>query len=274
MTGEIFSIQKYALHDGPGIRTTVFMKGCPLTCQWCHNPESISRDQEKIFYKDKCIGCNTCDAFTKPDVCPSEALQYVSKTYSPEALFDEIIKDHVFYEQSGGGVTFSGGEPLLQVDYLLEVLKICKQHDLHVTIDTCGFAPWTAFEKVMPYVDLFLYDIKHTDSKMHKDLTGVANDLIIDNFKKLIQVKDVYVRLPILEGINDTKEHLNEVIKLITSDHVLQVNLLPYHNYAENKYDHLMNDYEFKAFKRPSDASLEHLESFFVDQGIKAVIGG
>ena len=274
MTGEVFSIQKYALHDGPGIRTTVFMKGCPLTCQWCHNPESISNEQEKIFYKDKCIGCNTCNDLSDPENCPSEALQYVSKTFSVEELYNEIIKDHVFYEQSGGGITFSGGEPLLQVDFLVEVLKVCKKHDLHVTIDTCGFVPWEKFEKILPYVDLFLYDIKHTDSKVHHELTGVDNDLILDNFKKLIQVKDVYVRLPILKGINDQVSHLNQVISLSNSDHVLQVNILPYHNYAENKYEHLMNDYVFRLFERPSDESLEEIRTFFQKQGIKAIIGG
>jgi len=274
MTGEIFSIQKYALHDGPGIRTTVFMKGCPLTCQWCHNPESISNEQEKIFYKDKCIGCNTCNDLSDPENCPSEALQYVSKTYSVDQLYDEIIKDHVFYEQSGGGITFSGGEPLLQVDFLVEVLKVCKKHDLHVTIDTCGFVPWEKFEKVLPYVDLFLYDIKHTDSKVHHELTGVDNELILNNFNKLIQVKDVYVRLPILKGINDQVSHFNEVISLSKSDHVLQVNILQYHNYAENKYEDLMNDYVFRLFERPSDESLEEIKIFFQKQGIKAIIGG
>jgi len=274
MTGQVFNIQKYVLHDGPGIRTTIFFKGCPLSCKWCHNPESIRRDQELSFNKGKCIGCNHCNDFKDPEPCPSEALSFVSKDYSVDELMIEIMKDHVFYEQSGGGVTFSGGEPLLQSDFLLEVLKVCKKNGLHTAVDTSGFSPWANFERLKPYVDLFLYDIKHMDSDKHKALTGVGNKLIIDNFKQLILDHDVYLRLPIIKGVNDDAENMKEVRSLITSDHVLQVNLLPYHNYAENKYNQLMNHIEFEAFQRPSDEQLESLKSFFESFNITTYIGG
>lgn len=274
MKGQIFSIQKYALHDGPGIRTTVFLKGCPLRCQWCHNPESFSLDQEKIFYESKCIDCGSCDEFTLPEACPSEALQYVRRSIEPEALFEELMKDHVFYEQSKGGVTFSGGEPLIQSDFLVEILKLCKTAGLHTTVDTCGFIAWEHFEKVMPYVDLFLYDVKHYDSEIHKTLTGVGNELIVENLKRLIEKKDVYLRLPIIKGINDNTDYLEKVIALIEDGCIKQLNLLPYHNYAESKYEHLMNDYTFTSFARPSDEVLESMRVYLEDCGFKACIGG
>lgn len=274
MTGQIFNIQKYALHDGPGIRTTVFFKGCPLACPWCHNPESIQVEQEMTFNQAKCIGCNMCDDFTKPDPCPSEALQFVSKSYTVEELMSEIMKDHVFYEQSQGGVTFSGGEPLLQSDFLLEVLKRCKEADIHTCVDTSGFVSWDTFKPLLAYVDLFLYDIKHTDGDVHKRLTGVSNQLILENFKKLIKTNDVYIRIPLIAGVNDDEINILKIQKLIQTNHVKQVNLLAYHNYAENKYDQLMNDYKFVLFEKPSEERIQAIKSFFESTGVKACIGG
>lgn len=274
MTGQIFNIQKYALHDGPGIRTTVFFKGCPLSCKWCHNPESIRSEQELTFNKAKCINCNTCSDFTDPDPCPSEALKHVSKTYTVERLLEEILKDHIFYEQSKGGVTFSGGEPLMQGDFLLEILRACKSKDIHTTVDTSGFADWSIIDKIRPFVDLFLYDIKHTDDQVHQSLTGVSNQLILDNFKKLVEHNDLYLRLILLKGINDNERHYNEILKMINPDHVIQINLLPYHNYAENKHSQLKNDTVFTAYQRPDDADLAHAKAFFEKHGIKVVIGG
>lgn len=274
MTGQVFNIQKYVLHDGPGIRTTVFLKGCPLSCQWCHNPESIRDGQELTFNRSKCINCKHCNEFTEPDPCPSEALSFVSKTYSVDEIMLEIMKDHVFYDESGGGVTFSGGEPLLQNDFLFEVLKACKQEGLHTAVDTSGFASWSSFDQIKEYVDLFLYDIKHTDDEKHRCLTGVSNELILENFKRLIQTNDVYVRLPIIKNVNDDAVHFKHVKDLLTDDHVIQVNLLPYHNYAENKYDQLMIKSDFKAFERPSDQQLESIKQFFESFNIRTYIGG
>ncbi|MBI9012814.1 MAG: glycyl-radical enzyme activating protein [Clostridiales bacterium] len=274
MTGQIFNIQKYALHDGPGIRTTIFFKGCPLKCQWCHNPESIRTDQELTFNQDKCIGCNSCDGFVYPEPCPSEALEYVGKPYTVEELMVEILKDHIFYEQSKGGVTFSGGEPLMQSDFLLEVLKSCKEHDIHTTIDTTGFAPWKHIEKLLPYVDLFLYDIKHTNSEMHEKLTGVPNALILENFKKIIRTNHVYLRLILIKDINDDEKHMTEVLRLIDGEYVDQINILPYHNYAENKYNHLMIDSKFIEFEKPTEEKLKSFVRFFESHGIDTYIGG
>jgi len=274
MTGQIFNIQKYALHDGPGIRTTVFFKGCPLSCKWCHNPESIRTEQELTFNENKCINCNSCNGFTDPLPCPSESLKYVSRAYTVEELLKEILKDHIFYEQSKGGVTFSGGEPLMQSDFLLEILKACKSKDIHTTVDTSGFSNWSNIEKLLPYVDLLLFDIKHTDDNMHLSLTGVSNQLILDNFTKLIKSNNVYLRLILLKGINDNDEHYKNILKLIDSDHVLQINLLPYHNYAENKHVQLKNESVFTEFIRPDEVDLEYAKSFFDKHNIKVVIGG
>lgn len=274
MTGQIFNIQKYALHDGPGIRTTIFFKGCPLSCEWCHNPESIRQEDELIFNASKCIKCDHCSDFTIAEPCPTLALEAVGKSYTVTEIMDEILKDVVFYDQSGGGVTFSGGEPLMQHEFLLDVLKDCKKHDIHTTIDTTGFSNWNHIEKLLPYVDLFLFDIKHLDSDRHKALTGVPNELILDNFKKIIQSNDVYIRVPLIKSFNDQMENIKTIIAFAKSKHVLQINFLPYHAYASNKYDHLVNKLQFKSFDKPDQAFIDLVLKECEENNVTAYIGG
>lgn len=274
MTGQIFNIQKYALHDGPGIRTTIFFKGCPLKCAWCHNPESMKLASELTLNMEKCIGCKHCSEFTDAEACPTLALEQVGKTYSVKSLFDEITKDVVFYDQSHGGVTFSGGEPLFQHIFLLEILKMCKEHNIHTTLDTTGFAQWEHIKKLLPYVDLILYDIKHLDDDLHHSYTGVSNQLILENFKKIIKTNDVYVRVPLIKGYNDDEKNILKLCELVKDDHVKKVNFLPYHSYAENKYSHLVDKKVFKTFEKPSEERLNAILDLCKLHDINAYIGG
>lgn len=274
MTGQIFNIQKYALHDGPGIRTTVFFKGCPLKCAWCHNPESIKSASELTMNEDKCISCKHCSDFTDPEPCPTLALERVGKSYEADQLLTEILKDVVFYDQSHGGVTFSGGEPLMQASFLLEMLKLCHAHNVHTTLDTTGYAKWSAIEPLLPYVDLILYDLKHLDDTLHQSHTGVSNKLILENFKRIIETNDVYVRVPLIKGFNDDDENIRQLIEVSTHEHVLQINLLPYHAYAENKYDHLVQKTEFQSFAQPSEKRINEIVQMCQSHDIKTYIGG
>ena len=206
-TAVIFDIQRNSFVDGPGIRTTVFFKGCNLRCKWCHNPESRSSKPQIMFYKDKCRGCGRCKGVTEKDVgfvCFSDAKQICGKKYTAEEVFGIIQKDKPFYETSNGGVTFSGGECMLQIDFLCEILKKCKDNKIHTAVDTAGFVPWESFEKIIPYTDLFLYDIKAFNNDVHKEFTGVSNELILNNLVKLSERKaNIAVRIPVIPTVNE-----------------------------------------------------------------------
>lgn len=274
MKGLIFNIQKYSLHDGPGIRTTVFFKGCPLNCQWCHNPESIRTDSEKTYNKKKCIKCNSCDDFSNALPCPTNALEDVGKYYTAEDLLKEIEMDIIFFEKSNGGVTFSGGEPLLQSEFLLRILKLCKESGIHTAVDTTGFSIWENIEPILEYVDLFLYDIKVLDSDKHKKFTGVDNSLIIENFKKISKSNEIYIRVPIISGFNDDDFNIMGTCELAKKFHVKHINFLPYHNYSENKYKNLIIPTGFKEFEKPSDGRINHIIDLCTSYGVEAYIGG
>ena len=265
MNGMIFDIQRFSIDDGPGIRTVVFLKGCSLRCAWCHNPEGLQPYRETMFRPQKCIGCgkcfevcvNNCHVIADGErlflrescercgkcaaVCYAEALEITGRSVSPGEVVDEIKKDDLFYKNSGGGVTFSGGEPLLQADFLKEVLTECKTLGYHCAVETAGYVPWTAFEKILPYTDLFLYDIKMMDEALHKKFTGAGNKRIISNLKKLAKTGvEIWARTPLIPSINDTlaeKERLAELLAKLESiqKHVF----LPYHNLGEGKYESL-----------------------------------
>ena len=241
MNAMIFDIQRNSFVDGPGIRATVFFKGCNLRCKWCHNPESQNLNKEILFYKNKCTGCGRCMDLTVDDenfICLNDAKEICGKEYTVDEVFDEVIKDKSFYETSGGGVTFSGGECMLQIDFLLEILEKCKENGIHTAVDTAGHIPWADFEKIISYTDLFLYDIKAMNDEIHKEYTGVSNSLILENLAKLLALKSaVWVRVPVIPGVNDTKMEMEKIRSFFeTNGYPEKVELLPYHAMGEHKY--------------------------------------
>ena len=234
------------IHDGDGIRTTVFFKGCPLKCIWCHNPESISRKPEVAFFKEKCISCGACGGrgadFLHSDAhknCPTEALKLYGIEYDSDELLKIVEKDAPFFKNSGGGVTFSGGECLMQADFAVELAEKLKKRGIGVFIDTCGFAPRSAFERILPYADAFLYDVKAIDSEVHKRLTARENELILENLRFLSQAgATLEIRIPLVKGCNDGQIPLiGEFLKPLSG--IRGVKVLRYHNFAASRYEAL-----------------------------------
>lgn len=237
MTGRIFEIKRFAVHDGDGIRTTAFFKGCPLRCVWCHNPEGISPKTQTAFYAHKCIGCGQCK---KEDFDPSNCLGDARVVYGKDVTIDELLplllEDKEFYANSGGGVTLSGGECLMQADFCAELLKALKSEGIHTAVDTCGFASRDALDKVVPYTDVFLYDLKAYDEDVHIRCTGCSNKLILENLTYLDSLgKTVEIRIPYVPEYNDGE--MEKIAHFIASlNNVSKIRVLPYHNYAGSKY--------------------------------------
>ena len=249
MTATIFDIERSSFVDGPGIRTTVFFKGCNLRCAWCHNPESQKREPELAFFESRCTGCGKCkqkcpNGLTSCSLCgecsrycPTDARKIYGKKMSVDEVMEEILRDRAFYEASRGGVTFSGGECMLQIDFLEELLKRCKAEGIHTAVDTAGHVPFESFERILPYTDLFLYDIKAFDTEVHKTYVGVGNELILENLKKLLQSgAHVWIRIPTIPTVNATEEEMKK-IKTFLDGHGTpeKVELLPYHTMGEGK---------------------------------------
>lgn len=267
MKATIFDIERNSFVDGPGIRTTVFFKGCNLKCAWCHNPESQSFNKQIMFYKNKCTGCGRCRDLTVDDekfFCFNDAKEICGKEYTVDEVFAEVVKDKVFYENSGGGVTFSGGECMLQIDFLCEILKMCKENGIHTAVDTAGHIPWDKFEKIMPYTDLFLYDIKSMDTEIHRKYTGVGNELILENLAKLLELKaNIWVRVPVIPSNNDTEENFKEIKAFFDKNsYPEKFELLPYHSMGEHKYEALRM--KSSAFDVPTKEKLDFLKNFVV----------
>ena len=264
--GIIFDIQRNSYVDGPGIRTTVFFKGCNLKCKWCHNPESQNMKKEILFYKNKCTGCGRCKNLTVDNenfMCFNDAKEICGKEYSVDEVLKEVIKDKAFYETSGGGVTFSGGECMLQIDFLFEVLKKCKENGIHTAVDTAGHIQWDFFEKIIPYTDLFLYDVKTMDDDLHIECTGVSNKLIIENLAKLLKSGSaVWVRIPVVSGINDNEKEMTEIKHFFdVHGYPEEVELLPYHAMGEHKYEALGMNVE--RFNVPGKETIVNLKNIF-----------
>ena len=303
-TPYIFNIQKFSTHDGDGVRTTIFFKGCPLRCMWCHNPESQHYYKELIFHQHKCTACGRCVAKCKQgansivdgkivfdrskctacgvctDWCITEARELAGKEYTVDALVKEAMKDKIFYEQSGGGVTLSGGEVMASqhMDYVEEVCRKLHENGVSVFIDTSGYTDYENLKRILPYVDVFLYDIKVMDPEGHKKYIGVDNSLILENLKKLSdEGAGLYIRLPIIQQVNATDEHIESVIHFLKENniHARQVNLLPYHDIGKGKYVSLdMEDHDDE-MSVPVSELMEHFKSMFVEQGYDKVnIGG
>ena len=298
-TGIIFNIQRYSIHDGPGIRTTVFLKGCPLSCWWCHNPEGQQDGQEIIFWENRCLGCGKCyehcpsEAIQmkhrKPvtdktrcllcgecsQVCPAQAREILGIKMTVGEVIKEVEKDLVFYEESGGGVTFSGGEPLRQIKFLNDLLDCCRQRGIHTAVDTCGYLSWEVLEKAAPKVNLFLYDLKLMDSRKHQKYTGVTNEIILENLKRLsLGHHNIYIRLPFISGISDDTQNIKELGRFLSPLNIAQVNLLPYHEIAVDKYYRLNKPYRLSQTKPHSEKILVKISEALKVFGLKVKIGG
>ena len=275
-TATIFDIERNSYVDGPGIRTTVFFKGCNLRCAWCHNPESQSPKPQMMFYKNKCMGCGKCKEKCPNHLescelcgkctlyCPHDAREICGKEYTVDEAMREILKDKTFYENSGGGVTFSGGECMLQIDFLEAILKECKNNGVHTAVDTAGHVPFECFEQIIPYTDLFLYDVKCYDSDKHRQYTGASNELILSNLGRLLKMGiAIWVRIPIIPTVNDSEEEMLNIKKFIIScDSLEKIELLPYHAMGEHKYAAICK--QAQTFSVPSKEKISQLKRVFV----------
>lgn len=300
VNGKIFNIMKYSIHDGPGIRTTVFFKGCPLNCLWCHNPESQASGQELMVWPDRCIGCGQCLEIcpngaigskagkleyhreqcqvcgTCCTVCHAGARELVAKTMSTREVMDEIEKDLIFYDESGGGVTFSGGEAVMQPGFLLELLKECRKKDIHTAVETCGSVKLEVLQTLADSVDLFLYDLKHMDSLKHQSLTGVPNERILENLRWLAEHHpQVIVRVPIIPGVNDEEENLRQMGTFVASlKRVKELHILPYHKAGVDKYQRLDRTYRLPELQAPAPEHMQQIAGQLEQFGFKVKIGG
>ena len=297
----IFDIKRYAINDGPGIRLVVFFKGCNLHCAWCHNPESISAKAEKMYTPAKCIKCGTCvdgcpeNAITLTpegiitdadlcrmcgkcaDVCPSKAIVMSGKVMSVAEIMDAIEKERVFFDQSGGGVTFSGGEPLLHTKLLIELLDECGKKGIHRAVDTTGNVSTETLLEVAGRTDLFLYDLKMMDTELHHEWTTAGNRKILHNLKILAGTgANIIIRIPLIGGINDTVENIQLTAKFISEldGEPKEVHLLPYHAIAQHKYLKLGRANDFEKLKEPGIETIANAISIFGKYGIRAEVGG
>jgi pyruvate formate lyase activating enzyme len=299
LTGKIFDIRRYSLHDGPGIRTTVFLKGCPLSCWWCHNPESRSSSQHVVVRENLCVRCGECAAachnraitldsggsHTEADLCElcgacvdaclSGARELVGRTVTPAEVLSELEHDIPFFDESGGGVTLSGGEPLQQPEFLTALLEGCRGMELHTAVDTSGYAPWRVLQSLMHSVDLFLYDLKCIDDDLHKQYTGVSNSTILHNLAGLRSAgKEVIVRIPVIPGINDNEDQIVAAGHFCKRHGIQRIDLLPYHASAGAKYRRLDLPYPLEQITAPLDQHMQALADVLQTLGLDAHIGG
>ncbi len=299
-TGKIFDIKQYAIHDGPGIRTTVFFKGCPLSCRWCHNPESIAQSIQRLYRKERCIGCQECVVACPEDavqasaeglewnptdcvycgtcagICPAEAVELIGKTVSIDEIVAEITKDTVFYDESCGGITISGGEPLMQPSFLMELLDACGKLELHRTVDTSGHADTQTLLEAASRTDLFLYDLKHMDPEKHARFTGVSNEKILTNLKVLSrQEAEIVIRFPFIPGFNSDPENIDQTGAFVSSlPGVRRINILPYHCAAVAKYKNLDLKFNTTNVAQPSRNDLESVAEQLETYNLDVKIGG
>jgi len=301
-TGIVLNIQRYTIHDGPGIRTTVFLKGCPLTCWWCHNPESQSGQPERIVIETRCVHCGQCrkvcpveqlpageggDGVRAAPVactlcgacveaCPAEAIQMAGQAMTVAEVMDEVRRDRIFYDDSGGGVTISGGEPLSQPAFLTDLLTACKAEHLRTAVDTSGYGDREQLLEIGPLTDLFLYDLKLADPAKHATYTGVSNEEIIENLRALGEVHgNIWVRIPVVPGINDSPEEMDALAGIILQvKGVQQVNLLPYHETGAHKFERLGRPYRMGEITAPTARQMDTLVERMRRLGLNAKRGG
>jgi pyruvate formate lyase activating enzyme len=299
--GIVLYIQRFSIDDGPGIRTTVFLKGCSLRCQWCANPEAMNLQPEIITKSGKCIKCGRCAevcprnaiALTEEDrkidwsncdlclkcteVCPSGAIERVGEYMSAkDVMRKEVLRDRADYQRSNGGMTLSGGEPTLQWQFALDLLKEGKKEGVRTALDTSGFQKWDIMEKILEYVDLVLFDIKHLDPEPHKRATGVSNELILGNLKKAMSNDTkIWIRCPVIPGFNDSEEYFKQLAKYLLSleKPVEKIFLLPFHNLANSKYSALGRSYSYAEVPSPTEEAMEGLKTILESSGLPVSIG-
>jgi pyruvate formate lyase activating enzyme len=299
--GVVFNIQRFSIHDGPGIRTTVFLKGCPMHCGWCSNPESIKLHPEIITRDTKCIRCSKCvdvcpqqaisiventrtiqwgkcDYCLKcAEVCPSGAIEAVGKYMTAAEVLDTVGRDASYYRRTGGGMTLSGGEPLVQWQFALQLLREAKKRGLHTALDTTGYADWRVLDELLNYTDLVLYDVKHLDSRKHQEATGVPNERILENLRRMVgkpRVK-VWIRRPVIPHFSDSEEELDKLCKLsITLGHAVEkISLLPYHKFAELKYAATGREYPYQGIPLPSEERMEQFKKLVESHNLRVDVG-
>lgn len=300
-SGIIFDVKRYSINDGPGIRATIFLKGCFLNCAWCHNPESISPHPQKMYSKEKCIGCKTCvEACPEnacnltpagivtdqklctlcgicADVCPTKAVEMSGETSTIDDLMEIIEKERVFFDQSGGGVTISGGEPLMQADFLISLLDELGDRSIHRAVDTTGFVKTDILLEVAKRTDLFLFDLKVMDADRHKEWTGVDNHIILKNLKILAETgANITIRIPLIHGVNDDEENLLKTAAFVAglAGTKKNVDILPYHNIMAGKYQKLGQSFDGKHMSEPDTEVQNRAVNIFMTMGIKTTIGG
>jgi pyruvate formate lyase activating enzyme len=296
--GTIFLIQRYSVQDGPGIRTTVFMKGCPLRCRWCQNPESWEPHPELMSRDTKCImcgrcaeacpigvisfdlekgrkidrtGCNLC--FECIEACPAKALIRVGRTMTVEEVMSEVERDEIIYYRSGGGVTVSGGEPLFQETFVLKLLMACKDRGLHTALDTCGYVRRPVFERMLEHVDLVLFDVKHMNPKHHRETTGTSNILILNNIRRIPPDKKIWLRIPLIPGYNDSRDNLRKLRELALEIRAEKVSILPFHRLGESKIAQIGKRHNGPQLKPPDKEHLQEIKEFIEHIGVKVTIG-
>ena len=293
VSGWVFNVQRYSLHDGPGIRTTVFLKGCPARCLWCHNPESQSFAPEILVVETRCVSCGTCATVCPHgapppgsrlctacgacvEACPAGARQLAGREMTVHAAVDEVLRDRVFYEESGGGVTFSGGEPLAQPEFLAGLLAACRAAGIHTAVDTCGFSPRERLLALAPLVDLFLFDVKLVDDARHRALTGLPAAPILDNLRALAAVHgNIWIRVPVVPGHTDAEADVAATAALVAGlPGVRRVSLLPYHRTGTQKARRLGREGPLDTLAPPTPGRLDTLAALFRKRGLSVQIGG
>lgn len=298
MTGLTFDIHRFSLNDGPGIRTTVFLKGCYLKCEWCHNPESQSFKPQLSFNPEKCLHCfecikvcpnnahqikdnkhfvdwNRCDLARKcVDVCPSGALKIIGTNTEVEFIISEVMKDKKYYDKTGGGLTISGGEPMAQFEFTKDLLVMAKQKGIHTALDTCGYGKQKYYKEILNYVDLFLFDYKFTNEKLHKDYTGVTNKEILTNLDYIYNNgASIILRCPLIPHINDNEEHLQGIKDIIKKYPLLKaLELMPYHNMGRDKANRVGMEYSLSQQKNAEESDKQRWISYFEDEEINVVL--
>ena len=296
--GCVFDIQRFCIHDGPGIRTIIFLKGCPLNCLWCSNPESQDPSPILITRDIKCKLCGVC-----AEVCPNEAisvnkvegrtinwlacnqclkcvdacifksLNICGENKNVEEILNEVLRDKTFYDNSGGGVTLSGGEPLQQWEFALNLCKVFKENQIHTALETTGHVPWEHFKKVLEYIDLVLFDIKHTDPEKHREGTGKDNKLILDNLRKISGKAIIWIRMPLIAEYNNSTENMTSLVNLAKEVGAEKISLLPFHEGGKSKCKQIGRSYAIPEAKSPTEDNITELQKLIISMGIKATIG-